>query len=83
MRKLAVSSLYRIRGFGAAVYAQTQAPPAKAAALKTGPDALVKYGSNPATGKTFTHDGVKLYYEVYGAGEPVLLVHGNGLSIAV
>ena len=28
------------------------------------------------------HDGVKLYYEVYGAGEPLLLVHGNGGSIA-
>lgn len=41
-----------------------------------------KYGSNPAAGKTFTHDGVQLYYEVYGAGEPVLLVHGNGGSIA-
>jgi pimeloyl-ACP methyl ester carboxylesterase len=41
----------------------------------------VKYGSNPAAGKTFTHDGIKLYYEVYGAGEPLLLVHGNGASI--
>ena len=40
------------------------------------------YGSNPSAGKTFTHDGIKLYYEVYGAGEPLLLVHGNGGSIA-
>jgi pimeloyl-ACP methyl ester carboxylesterase len=44
--------------------------------------ARAKYGSNPAVGRTFTHDGVKLYYEVYGAREPVLLVHGNGASIA-
>ncbi len=43
----------------------------------------VRYGANPAAGHTFTHDGVKLYYEVYGAGEPLLLVHGNGGSIAV
>jgi len=42
----------------------------------------VKYGSNAAAGRTFTHDGVKLYYEVYGTGEPLLLVHGNGGSIA-
>ncbi len=42
----------------------------------------VRYGANPAVGRTFTHDGVKLYYEVYGAGEPLLLVHGNGGSIA-
>ena len=27
------------------------------------------------------HDDIKLYYEVYGAGEPILLVHGNGGSI--
>ena len=44
--------------------------------------APVKYGSNPAAGNTFTHDGIQLYYEVYGAGEPLLLVHGGGLSIA-
>src|SRR4029077_4920628 len=30
----------------------------------------------------FTHDGIKLYYEVYGKGEPLLLVHGNGGSIS-
>lgn len=41
----------------------------------------VRYGANPAVGRTFTHDGVKLYYEVYGVGEPLLLVHGNGGSI--
>jgi pimeloyl-ACP methyl ester carboxylesterase len=40
-----------------------------------------KYGSNPAAGRTFTHDGVRLYYEVYGEGDPLLLVHGNGSSI--
>jgi pimeloyl-ACP methyl ester carboxylesterase len=44
--------------------------------------ATVKYGSNPAAGSTFTHDGIQLYYEVYGTGEPILLVHGGGLSIA-
>src|SRR5436190_14082859 len=42
----------------------------------------VRYGANPTTGHTFTHGGVRLYYEVYGSGEPLLLVHGNGGSIA-
>jgi pimeloyl-ACP methyl ester carboxylesterase len=42
----------------------------------------VRYGNNAAAGHTFTHDGVRLYYEVYGKGEPLLLVHGNGGSIA-
>ena len=41
----------------------------------------IKYGSNPAAGKTFIHDDVKLYYEVYGKGEPLLVIHGNGGSM--
>src|SRR5215467_5798631 len=44
--------------------------------------APVRYGSNPAAGNTFTHDGINLYYEIYGSGEPILLIHGNGSSIA-
>lgn len=59
------------------VSGQTQ-PAIKHPAVKHRP----KYGSNPAVGKTFMHDGIRLYYEVYGAGEPLLLIHGNGESIA-
>lgn len=51
-------------------------------APKTEPAAAVTYGDNPAAGKTFEHDGVRLYYEIYGQGEPLLVVHGNGGSIA-
>jgi pimeloyl-ACP methyl ester carboxylesterase len=46
------------------------------------PGVPVQYGSNKAVGKTFVHDGVTLYYEVYGTGEPLLVIHGNGGSIA-
>jgi pimeloyl-ACP methyl ester carboxylesterase len=60
------------------VEAQTSQPATQAAAPAT---PKLKYGANPAAGDTFTHDGVKLYYEVYGSGEPLLLVHGNGGSI--
>jgi pimeloyl-ACP methyl ester carboxylesterase len=56
-------------------FASDQAKPAPAARALT-------YGSNAAVGRTFVHDGVKLYYEVYGTGEPLLLVHGNGGHIA-
>jgi len=42
----------------------------------------VRYGANSDAGGTFTHDGVTLYYEVYGAGDPLLIVHFNGGSIA-
>jgi hypothetical protein len=39
------------------------------------------YFPDPVASGTFTHDGVRLYYEVYGTGEPLLLIHGNCGSI--
>jgi len=40
------------------------------------------YGYNPAKGKYITMpDGKKIYCEIYGEGEPLLLLHGNGDSI--
>jgi len=41
-----------------------------------------EYGSNIAAGKYIDIDDVKLYYEVYGEGQPIILLHGNGSSIA-
>ena len=61
---------------------QAQSRPATQAVTKPAVRAAEKYGSNPRAGRTFTHDRLKLYYEVYGAGEPVLIVHGNGGKIA-
>jgi pimeloyl-ACP methyl ester carboxylesterase len=40
------------------------------------------YGNNPAAGKFATVNGIKMYYEVYGSGEPMVLIHGNGGSVA-
>jgi hypothetical protein len=40
-----------------------------------------RYGDNSSVGRSFTHNGVKLYYEQYGAGTPLLIVHANGMSI--
>lgn len=42
---------------------------------------VVNYGWNPAAGHFVMANGVKLYYETYGQGEPLLLLHGNGESI--
>lgn len=47
----------------------------------TKPAHPVVYGANPAAGRYFVHDGIRLYYEVYGKGPPLLLIHGNGASI--
>ena len=39
------------------------------------------YGDNQAIGKYAEINGAKIYYEEYGEGEPLLLIHGNGGSI--
>ncbi len=41
-----------------------------------------KLGSNKEVGKYMHINGVKLYYEIYGQGEPMLLLHGNNESMA-
>lgn len=39
------------------------------------------YGNNPAAGHWLSTRGIKLYYETYGRGAPLLFIHGNGGSI--
>ncbi len=39
------------------------------------------YGKDDKVGKYCEVRGFKMYYEVYGSGEPLLLIHGNGGSI--
>lgn len=39
------------------------------------------YGNNPIAGKFVEINGAKIYYETYGAGEPLLLIHGCGANI--
>jgi pimeloyl-ACP methyl ester carboxylesterase len=39
------------------------------------------YGSNPAAGKYIEANDIKVYYETYGEGEPLILLHGGGGSI--
>ncbi len=41
----------------------------------------IPFGNNPAVGKYATVNGIQLYYEIYGEGQPLLLLHGNGGSI--
>jgi pimeloyl-ACP methyl ester carboxylesterase len=42
----------------------------------------ISYGSNPLVGKYASVNGIKLYYEIYGSGPTLVLLHGNGGSIA-
>lgn len=39
------------------------------------------YGKNKAAGKYYDIRGFKMYAEVYGQGQPLLFIHGNGGSI--
>ncbi|MBF9238565.1 alpha/beta fold hydrolase [Hymenobacter sp. BT683] len=42
---------------------------------------IVSYGDNRAVGRYQMANGVRLYYETYGQGPPLLLLHGNSYSI--
>jgi pimeloyl-ACP methyl ester carboxylesterase len=39
--------------------------------------AQIPYGNNPQAGKFVRINGVKLYYEKYGSGPPLFVIHGN------
>ncbi|QBJ84919.1 alpha/beta hydrolase [Chryseobacterium gleum] len=39
------------------------------------------YGNNSKAGKYYDVNGIKMYCETYGQGQPLLLIHGNGGSI--
>ena len=41
----------------------------------------VPYGNNKDAGKYYEIRGFKMYAEVYGQGQPLLIIHGNGGSI--
>jgi pimeloyl-ACP methyl ester carboxylesterase len=41
----------------------------------------IPYGVNPTVGKYVEINGANIYYEEYGKGEPLLLIHGNAGSI--
>ena len=37
-------------------------------------------GDNLSVGNYVTADDAKIYFEIYGAGEPILILHGGGNS---
>ena len=49
--------------------------------LTTAAKCQINYGSNEQVGKYAEVNDIKVYYEIYGAGDPLLLLHGNGGSI--
>jgi pimeloyl-ACP methyl ester carboxylesterase len=51
-------------------------------AMAQGASPPLPYGSNKDAGTYITLDGVQLYFETYGHGAPLVLIHGNGGNIA-
>jgi pimeloyl-ACP methyl ester carboxylesterase len=50
---------------------------------KTQPDLkIIDYGNNKDAGNFVTINGAKQYFEIYGQGDPLVLIHGNGGNIA-
>jgi pimeloyl-ACP methyl ester carboxylesterase len=45
--------------------------------------AVKAYGNNDSVGRYTDVNGIKIYYETYGKGEPLLLLHGNSSSIRI
>lgn len=75
MKWTSSAALMLVLGASAAPATPSAGAPVASAAAR------IPYGANRAASGTFIHDGVTLYYETYGKGEPLLLVHGNGGSI--
>lgn len=41
------------------------------------PDNAIPYGNNPETGKYVKAGDARIYYEVYGKGQPIVILHGG------
>ena len=51
-------------------------------ALGGAPKLEVPYGNNAAAGESVQLNGIKLYFETYGKGQPLLALHGNDQDIS-
>jgi pimeloyl-ACP methyl ester carboxylesterase len=60
--------------FTAALFAQSNAA--------VQPNTVIPYGDNAGAGHYVKLRGINMYYETYGSGEPLLIIHGNSGSIA-
>ena len=40
----------------------------------------IQYGNNPSAGHYVQADDAQIYYETYGEGSPVVMLHGGGVG---
>jgi pimeloyl-ACP methyl ester carboxylesterase len=76
MKKVIVSAMLAmscLAGFSqSSIVSFMQAPDAKTSATP--------YGNNTSIGKYATADDARIYYEVYGEGQPIVVLHGGGVE---
>ncbi|ULQ50944.1 alpha/beta fold hydrolase [Flavihumibacter fluvii] len=60
-------------------YTQQQAQAGLRHFLQAGPSPVqaIQYGNNPAAGHYVNAGDARMYYEVYGQGEPIVILHGG------
>lgn len=63
--------------FTASLYAQQQKPMRYALQSIATPQNTTPYGNNKDAGHYITSDDAKIYYEIYGQGAPVVVLHGG------
>lgn len=71
---LSLLSLFMLQG-----YSQENTPKHLRRAFQAEPSSVgaVQYGNNPSAGHYATTGDAKIYYEVYGIGQPLLVLHGG------
>lgn len=67
-------------GFGSFGLAQTAKPLRHFMQQTPSPDGAIPYGNNPMAGKYVNAVDAQIYYEVYGEGEPMVILHGGLLG---
>ena len=60
-----------------ALVAQTQSGKQLRYVFQKTPPSKIPYGNNPKAGHYANAGDAKIYYEVYGKGEPIVLLHGG------
>ncbi len=66
-------------------YSQGQTPKQLRRFLQTTPSPAnaIPYGANPKAGYYANAGDAKIYYEVYGKGQPILILHGGALGSTI
>lgn len=73
-------SLVLLIGFSSHSLAQTAKSLRHFMQQTPSPEGAIPYGNNPKAGKYVQAGDAKIYYEVYGKGEPIVVLHGGLLG---